>query len=284
MTEARHSSIVRTAWDPDFCTRSAIFEPLRAHAQCLPRTRWPAPGDLQRLLSSAPPVLVHSGLPLTAVAQPVRFPLGYEARAYERGELQVRAENWHDLFNALVWRMCPRAKAAVNQAHYAASRASEPARRGPRRDALTLFDESGIVVASADAVLLQALRGFRWHELFWDRRVRVREAMRFVVFGHALYEKALCPYIGLTGHALLITVDDGFVKLAPGEQIRKLDGLIAAELEDERGLSSPRALAPLPVLGVPGWWADNEHEAFYRNARYFRPGRRTTGMPKEKTP
>jgi hypothetical protein len=31
----------------------------------------------------------------------------------------------------------------------------------------------------------------------------------------------------------------------------------------------------LPILGVPGWCADNEREAFYDNADYFRPGRRS---------
>ena len=32
-------------------------------------------------------------------------------------------------------------------------------------------------------------------------------------------------------------------------------------------------LAPLPVLGVPGWWPDNEAQGFYDNSDYFRPGR-----------
>jgi len=35
-----------------------------------------------------------------------------------------------------------------------------------------------------------------------------------------------------------------------------------------------RELSPLPVLGVPGWWPDNERESFYDDADYFRSGRR----------
>ena len=35
----------------------------------------------------------------------------------------------------------------------------------------------------------------------------------------------------------------------------------------------PAELAPLPVLGVPGWWAANEAASFYDNRDYFRPGR-----------
>ena len=27
---------------------------------------------------------------------------------------------------------------------------------------------------------------------------------------------------------------------------------------------------PLPVLGVPGWWPDNEMPAFYEDERVFR--------------
>jgi hypothetical protein len=35
-----------------------------------------------------------------------------------------------------------------------------------------------------------------------------------------------------------------------------------------------RDFAPLPVLGVPGWWPANESMAFYDDASVFRPGRR----------
>jgi hypothetical protein len=29
----------------------------------------------------------------------------------------------------------------------------------------------------------------------------------------------------------------------------------------------------VPLLGVPGWSADNESESYYDNTAYFRPGR-----------
>ena len=31
-----------------------------------------------------------------------------------------------------------------------------------------------------------------------------------------------------------------------------------------------KAFAPLPVLGVPGWWAANEDPAFYGQTQVFR--------------
>jgi hypothetical protein len=39
-------------------------------------------------------------------------------------------------------------------------------------------------------------------------------------------------------------------------------------------LATPRDLSPLPLMGIPGWCADNEDPAFYGNTRIFRPGRR----------
>jgi len=33
-------------------------------------------------------------------------------------------------------------------------------------------------------------------------------------------------------------------------------------------------LYPLPMLGVPGWWPDNEQPEFYDNTDYFRAKRK----------
>jgi hypothetical protein len=35
----------------------------------------------------------------------------------------------------------------------------------------------------------------------------------------------------------------------------------------------------LPVLGVPGWWAENEHSAFYADSSVFRAPRRLAATP-----
>ena len=32
--------------------------------------------------------------------------------------------------------------------------------------------------------------------------------MRCVIFGHAVYEKALTPYLGMTAHCVLLAVED----------------------------------------------------------------------------
>lgn len=271
MQNNAHSTIASTAWDAGFCDRSPLFDPLRCVAERLRGPHWPTLDKLQWLASEAPALEAASGMPLGIVRQDRSWSLGYEARVYLHGELEVRTGDWHDLLNVLVWRIFPLAKAALNKAHYEALPEARDGRRGPRRDALTLFDECGVIVAAADPSLLDAVREFRWHELFWTRRTRVQEGMRCVVFGHGLYEKALAPYIGLTGQALLLEVDEAALALPLSRLIETLDRQVAARVAD---LESPvTALSPLPVLGVPGWWRDNEQEAFYANERYFRPGR-----------
>lgn len=250
-----------------------MFEPLRDAAARLRGPHWPTLDKLQRLVSEEPAVCVQSGLPLSIVRQERTWTLGYEARAYLHGELQVRTPSWHDLFNVLAWRIFPRAKAALNRAHYESLPEATGGRRGSRRDALTVFDEGGVIVAASDPALLDMVREFRWHELFCRHRDRVRTALRCFVFGHALYEKALAPYVGLTAHAVLFEVTQSFIELPVAHQTAVLDADLAARIADAHALPSASALSPLPVLGVPGWWPDNENEAFYANERYFRSGR-----------
>jgi hypothetical protein len=274
MINDRHSTIATSRWDAGFAARSPMFEPLRSWAEHLRTPGWPTLDALQSLISEEPALRARDGEPLALVKQEKGGTLSYEARIWLQGEVEVRAASWHDVLNVLAWRVFPRTKAAINAAHFAALPKGEGGRRGTRRDALTLFDESGALVASSDPALLDMLRGFRWRELFWEERERARQSMRFVLFGHALYEKALAPYVGLTAHALLVQVEPEFLHRPLHEQIAMLDEHGAARIADPATLRGPVDLAPLPVLGVPGWWADNEHEAFYANERYFRRGRR----------
>jgi hypothetical protein len=204
------------------------------------------------------------------------FEAAFEPRAYLRGEVQVRPFDWHDLFNALVWVTFPATKAVINARHYESMSATGRGNRPPQRDALTLFDEDGVAVISSDAELLELVRGFRWKELFWHRRDAVKERMRFCVFGHALFSKALQPFIGLTGNVVLLKVPGEFLELAQAPQLAELDRLLAMHIRDRERFRHGRELSPLPVLGVPGWWSGNEREGFYDDTAYFRPGRRQT--------
>jgi hypothetical protein len=130
-----------------------------------------------------------------------------------------------------------------------------------------------VVVLSGDHALSELLRAFAWKELFWRRREEVRRAMRFLVFGHALYEKALAPFVGMTGKALVFDVDAAVLPREPLRLLTEADRLTALHAWNPACMLGPVELAPLPVLGVPGWWPDNEVQSFYDNSDYFRPGR-----------
>ena len=269
-------------WDTERAQASPIFEPLRVHGGAVFDTAWPGLDDFQRLLDARdPPVRVASGRPLAIVRQspkPLVFEDKYEARIYLRGELQVRRDHWHDYFNLLVWLAFPRSKAALNARHFAALKAQAAAgapNRGPAQDALTLFDEGGVVVASSDEGLLDLLRDWRWKELFWAGRARLAARMQFMLFGHAVYEKALQPFLGITSRGILLKVEADLLAAPLRERLAEIDARLSAHLSDPERLQATRELAVVPILGVPGWHADNEEESFYDNTDYFRPARRT---------
>lgn len=266
-------------WDPNFLSRSPMFEPLRVHAAAF-GAGWPGLADLQCLLDRRePPVRNAAGNPLRLVQQSQRsraFEDQHEARTFLRGELQVRERNWHDLFNVLAWLVFPHAKAALNERHYhalLAQWAADAPNRGPTQDALTLFDEGGVIVAASDDELLAVLREWRWKELFWSNRARLLARMRFTLFGHAIYEKALRPFRGITARGILLRVEPEWLSAPPSEQLATLDARLAAHLSHPAHLLATRELAVVPILGVPGWHADNAREDYYDDADYFRPGR-----------
>lgn len=171
----------------------------------------------------------------------------YEAFVHRSARVPTR-DNLHDLFNGLVWCRMPALKARLN-----ALQAAEIAchgvsgRRGALRDALTLFDENGALL-DAPAALVGALRVRDWQALFVTHRARWAET-RLRLVGHALLEKlATAPRKALTAHVL------------PADPLALSAAAWAA-----------KPFCPLPVLGVPGWWPDNEARGFYDDAAVFRP-------------
>ena len=201
----------------------------------------------------------------------------YEHRIYRRAELVTRSKNWHDCFNLLAWATFPRAKAVLNARHVDVSAGeqggAQTGRRLPARDALTQFDESGVILAYSDASLAQLVRGFQWKELFWERREAARAGLVCFLFGHGLMEKALTPYTGMTGKALLLPVAPNFMQLQLAQQTAFLDGLTADFLSGSECWTHAQAIMPLPILGIPGFYAENTRADYYENLAYFRPGR-----------
>jgi len=250
-----------------------IFDPLRRAIDALPADRWPT---LEELTAIAGDVTTARGKPLRFVAPRVhtdRERRYYEQRIAGTGEVETRPENWHDLFNALAWISFPRAKAAINAQHAAILEEGgeeEAKHRSPERDALTLFDEGGVIVASSSPALLALIVDFEWKELFWTRRAELEANVRFLAFGHALYEKALDPYIGIVAKTVFVPVDEMFFMLPAAAQVARADALLAAHFADRARFRSPKSMAPMPVLGVPGWHPDTGRESFYDDPVHFR--------------
>ncbi len=130
-----------------------------------------------------------------------------------------------------------------------------------------------VIVACSDLRLAQLLVDFKWKELFWINRDAVIASMKFFLFGHAIYEKALQPFTGVTGRGVIFLVAADFFAAALEQQLRMLDEKLAGYLNNPQHFNCTAELAPIPILGIPGWNAENEREAYYENEAYFRAGR-----------
>ncbi|MDB5963382.1 MAG: hypothetical protein JWP59_4676 [Massilia sp.] len=214
-----------------------------------------------------------------AAGQPIRFvpqadlPAG---RAYEQfigasGCVPTR-ENLHDFFNALVWLSFPRTKQQLNALQAAQIALSGVGKsRGPARDAATIFDENCalLVVRQGAGDLVDALRGHRWREAFIERRAQfgADADAQLWLFGHALMEKLAAPRKAITAHTRVVVADATYFAAPPAERRAWLDAHQAAALQNEA--LSTASFTPLPVLGVPGWWPEQNDE-FYGDASVFR--------------
>ncbi|MGH6611157.1 MAG: DUF3025 domain-containing protein [Burkholderiaceae bacterium] len=185
----------------------------------------------------------------------------YEAFIARTGCVPTRA-NLHDIFNALVWLRFPKLKAELNRLQ-ASSIACDGvgAARGAMRDALTLIDENAVLLVTRRADLVDLLRGHQWTRLFIDERGTWTTDVRVAAFGHALLKKLAQPYKAITAHAM-------HVSLNLDASLEQIDVCAADALTDR---ISPADLMPLPVLGIPGWWEQNNDPKFYSDQAVFRP-------------
>ena len=186
--------------------------------------------------------------------------IAYEAFIFSHKRVPTR-NNLHDFFNGLCWLRFPQAKSRLNflQAQEIASQGVN-ATRGSLRDALTLFDENVLLLQSSDE-LWQALQDRDWTKLFGEFRDEWQGA-HIVIFGHALLEKLVAPYKSITAHVFRITSD------VDAKDDQALDSWLATNLQPDYLATKP--YLPLPVLGIPRWWPENEDLSFYSDTQVFR--------------
>ena len=185
----------------------------------------------------------------------------YERFVFEERRVPTR-DNLHDFFNGLVWLHYPATKRRLNQWQAEAIAADGVgAVRGPLRDAITVFDENGALLCAPPA-LHEALAARQWRRLCVELRPLWGQA-RLLLFGHALLEKLASPRKSITAH----------VHQAPAaiNDVATADGWMADAFTPQALAAKP--FKPLPVLGVPGWWAGNENFCFYDDSLVFRSAR-----------
>ena len=186
--------------------------------------------------------------------------IAYEAFIFSHKRIPTR-DNLHDFLNGLCWLRFTQAKLRLNvlQAQEIASQGVN-ATRGSLRDALTLFDENVLLLQSSDE-LWQALQDRDWTKLFGEFRDEWQGA-HIVIFGHALLEKLVAPYKSITAHVFRIASD------VDAKDDQALDDWLATKLQPDYLATKP--YLPLPVLGIPGWWPENEDLSFYSDTQVFR--------------
>ncbi len=217
----------------------------------------------------------HRDLPLHFVAQ-ADLPEGvaYEAFISASGGVPTR-NNLHDFFGALVWLSFPLIKQQLNALQAAQiALAGVGKSRGSARDCATIFDENSALLVMRNTeqgqALVDALRNHRWHSAFIEQRDVFMHDAELWLFGHALMEKLVHPYKAITTHTRVVFADDDFFVLPHAMRRAWIDRTVAHELSTE--VLDTRCFMPLQVLGVPGWWPDQNIE-FYADATVFRPQR-----------
>ncbi|UXB19020.1 DUF3025 domain-containing protein [Stenotrophomonas maltophilia] len=242
----------RAAVDPQVFAHP-VFAGLRDAHDLLASPEWPSIAALEARLTLPGKHLVEQDAALLADG------LHYEARITQ-GRIATRADNWHDLFNALVWARYPQLKQVLNvqQCRHIAS--MPPGQRNRAQAALTQFDETGVIVRVRDEDVLAAWDVHDWPALFEPARWQSGDIAIAAIFGHALMEQALLPGRLLVGKCVVVhgEVDDACVDA------------VTAAIAEGRAVTDPLQLRPLPLAGIPGWH-QGQDAAFYADAAYFRP-------------
>lgn len=171
-------------WRPRFAEEHAVFAAVRG------------PASLFETLAAFPsPEQIHERLSPLAGVSFVRAPerrVGprsldslYDGAIHTHRTVPTRSGSWHDLLNALVWAIHPRAKWSLHARQFELVRLGLdpatgrlPGARTREQDALALFDEGGLVVESPEPLTSGAAI---------EESVAAGRA-RAVVFGHAIYE------------------------------------------------------------------------------------------------
>ena len=266
-------------WDTEIWWQNPMFADLAALFQVQNHSDFPTPAELSNWLPDHADVAFVDTILLE---QDGRY---YEDFIYQRCEIPTRLQNWHDFFGALIWCLFPKTKTLLNQLHMAEIAIHGQKVRSKLRNKLTLFDECGVLVLYQKAALpvIDAVRQHQWQHAFVDNRLLwsgavsaqqpAQAQLQAMIFGHANYEMATRPFIGLTGKMLAIEVQAEFFDWPLRQRIDFIDTQLSKQITNNDILQQNNQLTPLPILGIPGWYPANQAPSFYQDVSYFRPKR-----------
>ena len=274
-------AIAHTApWHPLACDASDWFWPLRALGLTFrSHRRFPSPEELSAAFAERMSQLGLSHAPFA----PLRFVAAekkkrrraktsiqvsdlYEGQVVEMHRVPTRENDWHDFFNAMAFTTFPRAKWALHQRQHGILRKRIgdgaprlPGSRTREQDALSLFDEGGVVVA------LTALDHARLAREAGDdvqgAVAALLESRKAIVipFGHALYEHLIaglpCP---LAAHHLMPVLPQPGGGPALPSFLETIDRLLAADLADTNLFRAPHTSRALSLTGLAQTQAEME--------------------------
>lgn len=209
----------RDPWTPAFIDAPWAEALLPASQRLRDLPGWPSLDELNERLGALVnpaglrPVRFAASVPRSRRAKHRSVEALYDVRIHRDGEVSTRLGNAHDLFNALIWAMFPRAKRAVarrqHDAHLrrlGARVGALPNARSREQDTLAMIDEGGVLVGPCGSLL----------------------------FGHALYEHLYVGDPGVRGYP---------VRLASGPS----DEALAEALSDEARFVVPGGAAAVPL-------------------------------------
>lgn len=243
--------------------RHPVFNDVAGFLPWAESERWP----LVESLNLPEEKLTHAftGAPLVFEKQTpelVADAMHYEQRIHQRGMISTRENNWHDLFNAMMWWKYPRIKSALNARQWADISLHGLKTRTPAQCAMTLFDEAGAIV-SMPREMLECWKRHDWHGLFIEHADDWKSGRACVaVFGHALLDHALVTETLLVAKCIV---------LEEGSDLASGVDRVADEIKAGMRLQANSELRTLPLCGIPGWHKASDSAEFVKTAACFSP-------------
>lgn len=246
-------------WNRQFLVDEPLFRVFEPFARDLRRPEWPSREDYARHLEQHRARSSPHLEPLGIAASPERSRRQkrtqlnlselYDGKIALGGQIYCLDQSYHDLFNVIVFAALPEAKRALHRRQFRAltrwlepeheQRARLPGRRTREQDALTLFDEGGVVLAVSEEERSRL-----------EGRMEPSAVLPFepssykvpILFGHALLEHLYEGHRALRASGLFITLpNSAFRDAMPGHFCTEIDALLAERLKNPLEFREPKA-------------------------------------------